>query len=80
MNDPSLSKMSPEEFDVYRAKKEEEADYQQWCEHTGHDPSDEIAKETYIEYRAEYGPAYWDTLDTNDREGTEHNITKDLEG
>jgi len=84
MSTPNFSNMSPEAFNAYHPRTEEEAaaheeesKFRDWCEEHEEDPQDEGARDTYNEIQEETGDKFWDGLDENDRAGLEDNMNKD---
>ena len=81
MKNPRFSKMSSAELQAYQPRTQDECEalskeneFREWCKEHEEEPENEEARECY---REATGESFWDDLDDDDREGWEHNMTKD---
>ena len=81
MKNPQFHKMSSDELATYQPRSQDEGealvkerDFREWCQEHEEDPENEESRECYKEAT---GESFWDDLDPDDREGYEHNMTKD---
>lgn len=84
MQNSKFHKMSPAELEAYQPRDQDdheayihEKDFRQWCVENEENYEDEESRSNYQDVQRETGQGFWDDLDEDDREGWEHNITKD---
>jgi hypothetical protein len=83
MKNSKFSKMSSAELETYQSRTQDECEelskekeFRDWCKEHEEDFESEEARECYKEAT---GESFWDDLDDDEREGWEHNMTKDSE-
>jgi hypothetical protein len=79
-----FSKMSSSELEAYQSRTQDECealtaelDFRSWCKENDEHPENEDSREHYQIVQRESGQGFWDDLDEDEREGWEHNMTRE---
>jgi hypothetical protein len=79
-----FGKMSSTELEAYQPRSQDECealvaekDFREWCKENDEDPENEDSRENYQIVQRESGQGFWEDLDDDEREGWEHNMTRE---